>query len=269
MKLKGLTDKSISRIADMFEVPYSKSYRNKLSDLEAYQPADEELVDLAEVLYLCIEDEDVWVPQVSNSRLPTRSDNNVESVRFYMNTAADDMGRGLNWLGALAKIWALHSATGYTQAIDELHERCCCEEVGETYTSRKKEGAEKLTETDIKDANAAGLRHVDTDIYWSYHTPTLETAYVLGREYGLSLEGAPVVTGQRFGKPPESGISRNHADDTAELGLSLAGLGDEIEYGLWSGAMGKELVTVTGVLVPETGSDGEPLILMTGLENFD
>jgi len=128
MKLKGLTDKSISRIADMFEVPYSKSYKNKMDELEAYQPADEELVDLAEVLYGCIDDEDTWVPQVTNSRIPTRSDNNVESVRFYMNVAADDMGRGLDWLGALAKLWAVHSATGYTHAIDELHGRCCVQE---------------------------------------------------------------------------------------------------------------------------------------------
>ena len=120
----------------MFEVPYSKSYRNKMEDLEGYEPADEELVDLAEVLYVCIEDEDTWVPQVTNPRTPTRSDNNVESVRFYVNVAADDMGRGGNWLGALAKLWALHSATGYTHAIDELHGRCCPIEEEDDETQR-------------------------------------------------------------------------------------------------------------------------------------
>ena len=120
----------------------------------------------------------------------------------------------------------------------------------------------KVTAKQIKEANAAGIKHLNSDgPWWCYHTVVLDVAYNLGRNDGLSLADAPVVTGTRFGGMPLHGISRNHADDTAERGCSLAGIGDDLRWGQMSYAMGREPLHVTGILVPDTGSDGEPLVL--------
>jgi hypothetical protein len=123
--------------------------------------------------------------------------------------------------------------------------------------------ANKVSVENIKMANRVGLDGVFT----SYYTPVLMVAYNLG-SMGISLQDAPVVTGYRYGKAPESYISYNAAAGTAEHGLSLAALenGEEVASVIWF--WGREKYTYTGVLA-DTGSDGEPVILSTEAENFD
>lgn len=80
----------------------------------------------------------------------------------------------------------------------------------------------------------------------------------------------PVVTGYRYGNIPESGLSFNYADDRAEKGLSLAAINNTDEVGSTVWFTDRKVVTVSGVLLPVTGSDGEPLILIVdSIENND
>lgn len=124
----------------------------------------------------------------------------------------------------------------------------------------------QLTVDDIREANAAGLN--DRDSYWAYYTPALDIALNLGRD-GISLQDAPVVSGIRYGKAPDCGISYNYRDDLSERGLSLAYLDGQDEIGsvIWFAA--RKTHHYTGVLLPYKGSDGEPLILAVGLDNLD
>lgn len=73
------------------------------------------------------------------------------------------------------------------------------------------------------------------------------------------------VRGWRYGDIPESGASKNYATGETEAGVSLAGLGDDLDdnarafRAISSGD--KDIVDVEGWLIEETGSDGEPLIV--------
>jgi len=124
-----------------------------------------------------------------------------------------------------------------------------------------KKYSKKVTEEDIKSANLAGLRHKDSETtYWSYYTPLLQVSYDYGHN-GIDLTEEPVVTGFRYGDPSDSGLSYNYRDQVSERGLSLANLEGEDEVGSSMFFKDRGLVQVSGVLLPKTGSDGEPLIL--------
>jgi len=56
-------------------------------------------------------------------------------------------------------------------------------------------------------------------------------------------------------------LSYNYRDQVSERGLSLANLEGEDEVGSSMFFKDRGLVQVSGVLLPKTGSDGEPLIL--------
>lgn len=125
---KEISNEGMNRIADMFNVPVGKSYKSKMDDLINHNPSDDDMMSLSDMLYDCVSD-DSWIIQVTNSRAPDRTKSNIDTVRFYMNIAADDMGRGMDWKGALSKIWAIYDKTGYKGAIDSLHSRCFDKEV--------------------------------------------------------------------------------------------------------------------------------------------
>jgi hypothetical protein len=123
--------------------------------------------------------------------------------------------------------------------------------------------AKKITREKILQANKAGL---DQD-FRSYHTPVLMVAHTLGY-LGIDLSDAPIVRGYRYGRAPQSFISQNYQDNTAEHGLSLAALdgGEECWSVMWVGDRKKYYYT--GIL-SDTGSDGEPLILCLEAEDWD
>jgi len=69
-------------------------------------------------------------------------------------------------------------------------------------------------------------------------------------------------TAQRFGRLPENGRSRNHADNTLENGVSVIGFGSESSlYDVILGWQGIEKVNVSGWYLGQRGSDGEPLLV--------
>jgi hypothetical protein len=121
------------------------------------------------------------------------------------------------------------------------------------------------TEKQIKKANKLGLRHRETGDYVCWWNKILGAAYELGQD-GLDLCDSEVVAAHRWGQAPADGISVNHAEDRAERGCSCAWLDRDSSncYGYMSHASGADCVAIWGVLVPDTGSDGEPLVLLVG-----
>jgi hypothetical protein len=76
------------------------------------------------------------------------------------------------------------------------------------------------------------------------------------------------VEAERYGDLPEAGVSRNHADNRAEAGVSVARLIDESDDYTWMmGAWGdgsaytRPVRRVAGWLHYDRGSDGEPLLV--------
>jgi len=121
------------------------------------------------------------------------------------------------------------------------------------------------TEKQIKKANKYGIQDAKSGDWSSWWNKILGVAYDLGQA-GIDLSDQPVVNAHRWGQTPDEGISINHAENTAEKGCSCAFLDDNPDdnYGYLTQASGAECVAIKGVLVPDTGSDGEPLVLLTG-----
>jgi hypothetical protein len=85
-------------------------------------------------------------------------------------------------------------------------------------------------------------------------------------EAGLEGEDKPRwVEAERYGLLPEAGKSRNHADDCAEPGVSVAHLLDDSDDYDWAmggfGAFNRPMVRVAGWLHFRRGSDGEPVLV--------
>lgn len=123
----------------------------------------------------------------------------------------------------------------------------------------------KTNRENIIEANVYGL-----NVGWeggSYYTPILEMARTLGCD-GIDLRKAKVVTGYRYGKASEFGISQNYRDNISEKGLSLAALKGKKEIGSSMWFSDREKYEYTGIYVTK-GSDGEPIILPFGFEVFD
>lgn len=121
------------------------------------------------------------------------------------------------------------------------------------------------TEKQIKKANAMGLKDLANGNWSCWWNKILNVAYELGQD-GMDLSDSPVVKAHRWGDVPEDGISKNHAENRAENGCSCAWLDSNPNdcYGYMTQASGADCVEVSGVLVKDTGSDGEPLILLVG-----
>ena len=121
------------------------------------------------------------------------------------------------------------------------------------------------TEKQIKRANEIGRQHAALGEWVCWWNKILDVAYRLGQD-GIDLTEAPTVDAHRWGDIPKDGISVNHAEDRAELGCSCAWLDGNPNdcYGYMSQASGLDSVAIRGVLVPDTGSDGEPLVLLVG-----
>ena len=127
----------------------------------------------------------------------------------------------------------------------------------------------KTNRDTILTANRAGLNDKETGDWTSYYTPLLVVAYNYGQA-GVDLTQQPDVSGYRLGNVPESGLSRNHAADRTEKGLSLMALDGQPDH--WSAAFipgDRPRVAVSGMLSPDTGSDDEPLVLAYGIDILD
>jgi hypothetical protein len=121
------------------------------------------------------------------------------------------------------------------------------------------------TAKQIRRANKIGLGHKNSGEWVCWWNRILDTAYNLGQD-GIDLSDAPIVDAHRWGNAPDDGISVNHRDDRAERGCSCAWLDSNLDdnYGYMTHASGAECVAIRGILVPDTGSDGEPLVLLVG-----
>lgn len=109
-------------------------------------------------------------------------------------------------------------------------------------------------DAEVARAYAAGQRSADA---WYGDDNLLWAAYEAGRS-GLR---APVrASAWRYGHIPASGRSYNKADGVAELGVSCLGGDSDDIITIFGRDDGRPLVRVTGWLVPQTGSDSEPLI---------
>ena len=115
----------------------------------------------------------------------------------------------------------------------------------------------------ILSANRDGLQDHNTDSWQSYYTPILRVAYNLGRK-GIDLSNCVDFTGHRYGYAPESGISYNYANQSAECGLSLAVKTDGTEVGSVIWFTDRKKHNYTGLLLPILGSDDEAMILPYG-----
>ena len=120
----------------------------------------------------------------------------------------------------------------------------------------------------LRRAYNLGKRHAENGDYCAWYTPRLEMAYNLGYD-GIEVDFENIVSGYRYGKCPEH-ESYNYADNTKEHGVSLAALDGQKEIGSSVWFCDREKVRVSGLLISETGSDGEPLIIPLDMkEQFD
>lgn len=127
-------------------------------------------------------------------------------------------------------------------------------------------GGAYISRERILAANKHGLEHPNDE--GSYYTPALEVAKELGRK-GIDLKNQPDVTGYRYGKQPDSGLSTNYAEGRSERGLSLANLKGKKPVGSVIWFADRKRVKSTGMLLPYKGSDGEPLILSYQTKHYD
>lgn len=127
-----------------------------------------------------------------------------------------------------------------------------------------------ITRESLLDANLYGLReHRSGAItFASWYSPEHAAAYRYGTE-GVDLSTQPTVEGWRRGGAKFGGISHNYRDDVSERGLSMMSI-EGSKPGFSEMFMGdRDRHDYTGLLLPDTGSDGEPLILPYGSENLD
>ena len=126
-----------------------------------------------------------------------------------------------------------------------------------------------ITINDYKRAYNIGVKDAKRCGYTSWYTPVLGAAYNLGYE-GYTIDFDTVVTAERYGELPEgSNVSFNYRENTKELGVSVACLKGEEEVGSCMFFQDRQKVEVKGLLVSAKGSDGEPLILPLGVDQWD
>lgn len=126
-----------------------------------------------------------------------------------------------------------------------------------------------ISKCSVLSANKYGLNEIkNNDVsYASWWNAEHQIAYNCGIN-GIDLSIQPIVKGWRRGKAPESGISYNHRDQCSENGLSMMSVnGSEAGFSEMFMAERKKY-EYEGILLPYSGSDGEPLIIPFGL-NID
>jgi len=126
----------------------------------------------------------------------------------------------------------------------------------------------KITVQHYKTAYAYGVRDAKTGGLTGWRTGSLQAAHEMGME-GISINWDKIVIGERYGDLPETGRSFNYADNTAEFGVSLSNIKGEKEIGSSMWFSDRKKVEVRGILLPVTGSDGEPLILPLDIDQYD
>ena len=120
----------------------------------------------------------------------------------------------------------------------------------------------------LRRAYNLGKRHAENGNYCSWYTPRLGMAYELGYN-GIGVDFENIVSGYRYGVCPEH-ESFNYADNRKEWGVSLAALDGKNEVGSSIWFCDRKKVNVSGLLIDETGSDGEPLIIPLDMkEQYD
>jgi len=123
-----------------------------------------------------------------------------------------------------------------------------------------------MTRDRIIEINRLGINNPEA--FGSFYTPVLQIAFDLGQQ-GIDLSQQPSVSGRRYGTIPTSGLSYNFADQRSERGLSLAAIYGHEDVGSVIWFAERKIVDVDGLLLPYTGSDGEPLILPYAVEDMD
>lgn len=121
----------------------------------------------------------------------------------------------------------------------------------------------------LRKAYESGKKMKETGDYFFFYTPRLQLAADLG-SLGIGVDFDHIVSGYRYGDVPTDKASYNYRDEHWEPGVSLAALDGEEEIGsaIWFGDRKK--VNVTGLLVDDKGSDGEPLIIpLDMVEQYD
>jgi hypothetical protein len=113
-----------------------------------------------------------------------------------------------------------------------------------------------------RDASLMALAYADDRVSSWWEHPVLSLFWHAGYE-GESIPRW--VTAERYGDIPLGGRSRNHAENCAEHGLSVARLiDDDDDYEWHSGIFGgdqRPVVRVAGWLHYRRGGDGEPLLV--------
>lgn len=125
-----------------------------------------------------------------------------------------------------------------------------------------------ITIANYKSAYLNGKKDAKNGDYSSYYTPALEAAYDLGRE-GIEIDFENIVVAERYGELPENGVSYNYRDGYKEKGVSAANIKGEEPVGSYIWFTDNVKIEFEGILLPVKGSDGEPLLLPLGVEQYD
>lgn len=125
----------------------------------------------------------------------------------------------------------------------------------------------EITISDYKRAYELGKKHAEECDLCGWYTPFLQASYDLGYE-GIEVDFSKVVKAERYGDLP-NGCSYNYADNKKEMGVSASNLVGEKEIGSSLWFTDREKIVFEGILLPIKGSDGEPLLLPLGVEQYD
>lgn len=118
-----------------------------------------------------------------------------------------------------------------------------------------------------KKAYKLGKIHAKEGNLCGWYTPILQAAYDLGYE-GVEIDFTQIVKAERYGNLP-NGCSYNYAENKKEMGVSASNIVGCKEIGSSVWFSGRDKIQFEGILLPMTGSDGEPLLLPLGIEQYD
>lgn len=127
-----------------------------------------------------------------------------------------------------------------------------------------------ISRESVLSANRIGLNeHASGNIAYSmWYSPEHQEAYDYGIE-GVDLSVQKTVSGWRRGESGFGGQSYNYRDDRRERGLSMMSVDGSPAGHSEMFMSDRKKYEYKGILLPEKGSDGEPLIIPFGGENID
>ena len=125
-----------------------------------------------------------------------------------------------------------------------------------------------ITIENYKSAYNYGVNDSKNGEITGWFTPALEAAYDMGYR-GIAIDFENVVIAERYGNLPEGGVSFNYSEGKKELGCSASNIKGEKEIGSSMWFADREKIEFSGILLPVTGSDGEPLVLPLEIEQYD